>query len=83
MLAAFVLLGYFSGLCGFRMVANRLPSDGVTLFTSSTSGLPSTIPPDAPDADIDVDIFRFIFIGEKKYFGFSFVDDSFSFASSG
>lgn len=89
MLAAFVLLGYFNGLCGFRIVANRLPSDGVTLFTSNTSGrssdFPSTAtapPPVAPGEGNDVDIFRLLFIGAKKYFGFSVVEDaadSFSF----
>lgn len=90
-LAAFVLLGYFNGLCGFRIVASRLPSDAVTLFTNKTSGrisvFPSTLAATAADtvaAAVDVDVFRLLFNGPKKYFGLSFDnDDSFSFDLSG
>lgn len=70
MLATFELLGYFSGLCGFRIVASRLLSDGTILFTSNTSG------------EDDVDSFRLLFKAEKKYFGFSIVGESFAVGSS-
>ena len=58
MLARFKLLGYFNGLCGFRMVATRLPSDGTALLTK-TSGRISP----------QMDDFRLLFNGAKKYFG--------------
>lgn len=58
MLAIFKLLGYFNGLCGFRMVATRFPSDGTALLTK-TSGRISA----------QMDDFRLLFNGAKKYFG--------------
>lgn len=58
MLAAFKLLGYFNGLCGLRMVANRFPSNGKTLFTNKTSGRSSG----------HMDPLRLLFSGAKKYF---------------
>lgn len=72
MLAAFKLLGYFNGLCGFRMVATRFPSDGTPLL-NSTSGRISE----------HTDDFRLLFNGAKKYFGaFSAALSSFSGDSS-
>lgn len=72
MLAIFKLLGYFNGLCGFRMVATRFPSDGTILLTN-TSGRISE----------HTDDFRLLFNGAKKYFGgFSTAFDSVSGNSS-
>lgn len=68
MLSAFKLLGYFSGLCGFRMVATRFPSDATILLTK-ISGRCSAL----------IDAFRLLFNGAKKYFG---VGLSISFVSS-
>lgn len=61
MLAAFKLLGYFSGLYGFRMVANRFPSDGTMLLTKMSGRCSEQI----------VD-FRLLFNGAKKKFGVDF-----------
>lgn len=72
-LAAFELLGYLSGLCGFRIVANRPHSVAETLLTNNTSGRISPFP--SVDEE-DVEDFRLLFNAEKKYFGFSTVGES-------